>query len=403
MRQSTDVFGRYLALVFVLSLFVRPLHAQSGPLTMVSSQDNRFEFFVPAAGGIKHFWQDASGHWSVSNSATYQPEPNFQKDVSDFEPTFTGYRNTTVSARDTRGRLMVAWISNKQIFYAAANGAGASLVAPGKVIDGSANIRSLAIATNQDGRIELFALTSFGKVISYPQESPGVWSWGPVRDLSNPTVTLKAFTATSYRDGRLVVVGVTKSDGRVMLTKQVGPNGTPLPNSTATTSWAAWEDLAGENIRDVVALQSIDHRLELVARGGNSVIYHRYELSADLWSPWGALSSEQVRGPILLLSNRDGRMEVVARRWPTAEVIHICQVAPNGGWATVWGPVVANTPSSTGPLAVAVSPNGTIGILDYRLVGAPALDSEIYFSTQVSSTPNVPTQWSEWQQAIVIH
>ncbi len=75
----------------------------------------------------------------------------------------------------------------------------------------------------------------------------------------------------------------------------------------------------------------------------------------------GALSSERVRGPILLFSNRDGRMEVVARRWPTAEVIHICQVTPNGGWETVWGPVVANTPSDTGPIAVAMSPSGTIG------------------------------------------
>ena len=127
---------RYFAHWPVLGLFlVSPAWAQNGPVSMVSSADNRFEFFLPWSSGVRHFWQNANGSWTV-DGAIYAPKPAMINDVSDFDAHFTGYRQTTASARDVNGRLMVAWIANGRVYVATAPGAGASLTPTGTQVGG---------------------------------------------------------------------------------------------------------------------------------------------------------------------------------------------------------------------------------------------------------------------------
>ena len=74
-------------------------------------------------------------------------------------------------------------------------------------------------------------------------------------------------------------------------------------------------------------------------------------------------------------------MEIVARRCPAGEIVHLAQVAPNGGWATTWSQLVPNSPGGgDGPIAVALSPDGQLGILDYRVFGGR------FFSRQTDSS-----------------
>ena len=192
----------------------------------------------------------------------------------------------------------------------------------------------------------------------------------------NPDFYLRNFSVTNFRDGRLGIAAVTKDNGRVVMTKQVGPNGTPLPGDTSTNSWTSWEDMGGHDLRNVTARESLDHRLELVAHGADAIVYHRYEAAPNNWTEWAPISAEKVCGPVQFFASKAGRMEIVARRCPAGEIVHVAQVAPNGGWATTWSQLVPNSPGGgDGPIAVALSPDGQLGILDYRLFGSLVLQS----------------------------
>ena len=83
----------------------------------------------------------------------------------------------------------------------------------------------------------------------------------------------------------------------MVMTKQVGPNGTPLPGDTSTNSWTSWEDMGGHDLRNVTARESLDHRLELVAHGADAIVYHRYEAAPNNWTEWAPISAEKVCGP----------------------------------------------------------------------------------------------------------
>lgn len=356
---------RLLALVGIL-IIATAARAQDGPMSAVSSQDNRFEVFFESPAGIQHFWQLPGPviRWNP-NPAIYQPAPDMNRDVSGFVASFTDFRSTIVAARDGGGRVMVAWIVNGKVYFAAADTPSSSLNGRG-AIPGTANVQSLAIAKNQDGRLELFTLID-GYLRSYRQQATGSWIWSapqvwtlPQREPRTPTPRLKMVSVTPYRDGRLLVIGVRQPDGTVIAYEQPSPNTTPVTNSPYVT-------LGGNQIRSIVARESIDRRWEIFAHGGDSLVYHIYESTSGGNSGWQVMTQQQIRAPIQVVVNGDGRMEVIARLRASGVLSRIYQVEPNGGWSTSWSDLCPSRESAEGPLAATTTPSGVSGVFEYSL------------------------------------
>ena len=295
------------ALATTVILTSVPAAAQPS-VAAVASHDGRLEIFharAGAGGGVFHTWQPTKG---VGNDARewapwvrYAPAPD---------------RNEVVAARDAAGRVVAAWISDGSIWVAAADGAGASLQPPRRL--DTNRLRSLVVASNQDGRLEFLTLNLDGQLWSVAQSRAGSWDSPNVHYLEGQN--LQQIAATAYADGRLAVVALG-GDWRVYWRAQNAPN----------SGWGPWSGLEGQDLQGVTTASSSDGRLEVVAVGGDGALYHRYQNVGGGWSPWGTLV-DQVRAPVTLAANADGRLEVFARRSVVGSLAHYWQMAPNGGW-----------------------------------------------------------------------
>jgi acylphosphatase len=99
-----------------------------------------------------------------------------------------------------------------------------------------------------------------------------------------------------------------------------------------------WESLGGQVDKGLAVSRNQDGRLEVLVRGTDSRLYHRYQLAPNGgWSKgWESLGGE-IPGRIVALTNQDGRIAVFARG--TDQTLwHLYQVAPNKGWSG-WQPL----------------------------------------------------------------
>ena len=184
----------------------------------------------------------------------------------------------------------------------------------------------LAVGTNQDGRLEVFARGATDKALWHIwQTSPSGpwsgWSWlGGQIDL---------LAVGSNQDGRLEVFARGSADLALWHIWQTAPN----------NGWSGWDSLGGGI--DLLSVNSNqDGRLEVFVRGTDHALWHIWQTAANNgWSPWSSLG-----GQIDLLSvgsNQDGRLEVFARGTDLA-LWHIWQTTPNkgwGGWASLGGQI----------------------------------------------------------------
>lgn len=366
-------------------------------MAAVSSADGRFELFVETARGIEHFWQKTmnGGVWT-RYAAPYQPAPKFPSDVSAFDAASVMYRPTIVAGRDGSGCVMAAWIVNGQVYFVAAPAPGASLNEPGTLIHGTTSIHALALTINQDGRLELFTLDTNGQVRSFRQAVVGTWGWSPATSWGGAVAHPFKTISVTRHDGRVVMVGViAKNDpggmreGSVAMEYQTAPNGPP----TGTVL-----PLSGEKVRYVVARESIDHRLELFAYGGDSLVYNRYEQTRGQFNltTWEPLDTLRVAAPIHVLATGDGRMQAISlQRANRTRLRRMYQREPNGPWEQGWrslpegatySPAVEN---DLGPVAVAIAPDGRVGLFEFRMVTEENLTFRV-------ATPSAP-HWGKRQ------
>ncbi len=174
----------------------------------------------------------------------------------------------------------------------------------------------LAIGTNADSRLEVFARGSDNALWHIWQTSPsGVWSpW----DSLGGQIDLLA--VGSNQDGRLEVFATSAQDKSLWHIWQVAPN----------NGWSGWSPLGGQ-IDLLAVANDKDGRLEIFARGMDLALWHIWQIAPNNgWSGWASLG-----GQIDLLAvanNQDGRIEVFARGMDRA-LWHIWQVAPNNGWS----------------------------------------------------------------------
>lgn len=134
--------------------------------------------------------------------------------------------------------------------------------------------------------------------------------------------SLSDIQVATNSDGRLEVFGL-RADGELWHRWQLRPR----------SGWSEWESLGGGNQLIAVG-RNRDGRLEVFSVAGDQ-LWHRWQVRANGgWSDWTTLGSAV--GGIRQLAvgkNWDGRLEVFARR-QSGEIVHIWQDRRGaGGWS----------------------------------------------------------------------
>ena len=255
-------------------------------VALARNQDGRLELVARAVSGNNHFvwhaWQTPSGGWAGWERLGHPPLG---------EPFRVFFLPPTV-ARNIDGRLEVAVIplvgNDRAVWHVTQTTPGGdwttwqSLGAPATV-----SVRPLALAQNQDGRLELFRL-DHGAVWHAWQTVPGDdWTgWHPLGGPSD-TATLEESSPVVVRneDGRLELF-VRASDGAVWHRWQREAGARP---------WAAWSSLESPDDQPVsseppVVVRNRDGRLVLFIVAGDGTVWHRWQQAAQA-GPWGAWRS----------------------------------------------------------------------------------------------------------------
>jgi hypothetical protein len=191
-----------------------------------------------------------------------------------------------------------------------------------------------AAGRNADGRIETFAVGDDGNLYHIWQTSPG-GGWTAFYSLGRPGTT--ALTAVpsiaTNTDGRLEIFAVG-ADGAVWHTWQW----------SGGAGWSNWYSLGapggGQFVGNVAAGRNGDGRLEIAVVDNAGAMWHSWQ-----WSPsggWSAFYSlgHPAAGPLVVGTpgegtNADGRLEIVVHGSDNA-VWHIWQTTPSGGWGAYY-------------------------------------------------------------------
>lgn len=288
-------------------------------IATASSSEGRIEIFVAATapnGALFHSFQRNAagtpadlGAWKAWTG--YAPQPDGADQI--------------VAATDAAGRVMVAWLSGGSIWFMRQNEPNQGMQPPAKI--DTHDLKTLAVAMNSDGRIELFSISSTGAAWSTYQTEFGKWTW------ANKLIgghDLRALAPTRFaHDGRIALVALG-ADGKVYLTTQ----------TSAGAGWGPWTGLEGENIVAIAAGANADGRLNVAVIGNDGAFYER---STDVgaagppgyegWSQWRFRSAGPYSAPLKLARNADGRLEAFMRkREVKSDLVHIWQTTQNGSW-----------------------------------------------------------------------
>jgi hypothetical protein len=280
-------------------------------MNAVFGMGGRFEVFVGVSGdkgAVYHTWQTSPGGAWNSVWTPYYPVP-------DDNP------HGLVAGKDGTGHMMVAWISNGNIFHAEALNTDASLSRPSQAFskpvdfDGKTyNYTYLAIANNSDGKIEILALNERGRVISIKEEA--------LRDKDNP-MSWKWTTPLSIGGGLLQNISVTKFNGQLAIAA-AGKDGKVWVKMQRSGEWGndqnnRWIDLGGNKIKEAYAQESKDHQLEVVALGSDKSLYLNFQnVGTNSFSGWQMLLNQQTTGklaPTIFFERfKDGSLFVVSHK-----------------------------------------------------------------------------------------
>jgi len=216
--------------------------------------------------------------------------------------------------RNLDGRLEVFAIGLGGIFNIAQlspnNGWRDAWLNKGKPLS-NVSIRSHAVGTNADGRLEIFAIADDNALWQKWQVAPNNgWSeWKPLGTPTRDTSLTDRFTVGKNQDGRQEILAVG-NDGNVWQIWQTAPNG----------GWSNWAKLgrppAGIRLSDRITLESNkDLRQELFVMGTDDALWHIWQVAPnDGWSGWDSLGKPKDRdlSEPLAKKNADGHLEVFA-------------------------------------------------------------------------------------------
>ena len=247
----------------------------------------------------------------------------------------TGYDSTIVASKPitANARTSLTW-SKADFLCDLTTGRGACNWSGWLPHDGTWQGKP-AVATNADGRLEMFAVTQGGTVSDAWQLAPnGDWSgWVPFPGLSG----VEEVAAARGADGHLVLTALTTSGGLWQI-------------SQLSAGWSSWGQIASGLARSITIATNADGRLEVFGLDPGGAVWHVWQLAAGGWSPLVPLGGHSITG-IATATNQDGRLEVFAVGGDGA-IYHVWQVArnsPYSGWQSLGGsvkgmPSTANDP-----------------------------------------------------------
>ena len=250
----------------------------------------------------------------ASNQTTYGP----LQDTVSWVTFGMGVTGGPVIIRDAAGRLHAFVVGDDQALWHIRQ------ISPNSVWNAwnsfGGKIDLLRVATNQDGRLEVFARGAEDRALWHMWEiSPGgEWSdWSPLGG------QIDLLEVQANLDGRLEVFVRGIADQALWHIWQVAPN----------SFWSVWASLGGQ-IDMLSTASNIDGRIEVFARGTDKALWHIWQTApTNGWSTWDSLG-----GQIDLLSvqpNQDGRLEAFVRGTDKA-LWHIWQLVPGGTWSGWW-------------------------------------------------------------------
>jgi hypothetical protein len=206
---------------------------------------------------------------------------------------------------------------------------------------GEGTLGPLAIAANADGRLELFANDSEGTVWHCWQREPGR-DWSGWHSLETPDghSVRSGLAATKNQDGRLEVFAISQDGGEVWHRWQREPG----------RDWSRWHplDSQGSGFSGVAVAANNAGCLELLAtelNSSNGVWQRRQYTPGGDWSPWDSLSRLVIdeafpnSGPVVdptLALNENRRLELCLRISGMGGTYQLNQSA-GGGSGPVWG------------------------------------------------------------------
>lgn len=191
------------------------------------------------------------------------------------------------------------------------------------------------LASNADGHLEVFVVSSDGTVWHSGQLPSGAWSEWTSLGLPG-SGTVGPMTTAADADGSLELFTIDTA-GAVWHCSQTQPNG----------SWSGWESMDFPHGLSafppvLAAAQNHDGRLELFVVGSGGMLWHRWQTQPNgTWSDWKSLNTRG-RGfaGIAVTAEPAGRLVLFAAERPTAEghnsgeVLWQCgQVTPGGSWS----------------------------------------------------------------------
>jgi hypothetical protein len=362
-----------------------PLARPSAATWVTPSADGRLEMFFVATdlinnGSMWHQWQTAPNNgWSG------------WENTFGFPPGTQGFRRPPAVAANADGRLeFFAATTDGTLWHrwqtAPSNGwsdygSFGALPTGGNAVPGTP-----AVASNQDGRLELFVVGADSALWHRWQTAPNNgWSdWSPLNAPSGVQLVPLPPTLALSADGRLELF-ITGSDGALWHRWQTAPNNgwsdwetmnTPAQaqfsmastpavgrsadgrfelfavgtdadlwhryQTAAGNGWSGSWEAMGTPPGDTFSQQSTpaiapddDGRLELFVMGSGGTLYHRGQTDmSNGWSDWEAFSNNAMFNHLavpVVAPNADGRLEIFL----VAEggVSHRWQTAPSGKWA----------------------------------------------------------------------
>ena len=180
----------------------------------------------------------------------------------------------------------------------------------------------LAVATNADGEIEIFAVDRAEHALNCIEQRRQTHNWSGWTVLGGQVVVPPA-TVGLNADGQLEVWAVD-TNGAVKHIFQKMPD----------AGWSAWEDFGGSFHPGLVCMRHRDGPLELFGvESATSHLLHRWQSEAGAWGPWADLGGTIGPG-IAAAQAKDGCLEIFAVASSNSMIYRRCQAAPeaNARW-----------------------------------------------------------------------
>ncbi len=233
-----------------------------------------------------------------------------------------------------------------------------------------ASRKSLAVAQNKDGRLEVF-LRGCDKALTHLWEESVGGLWSKQQSLGTPGGPFTSNVAAACGVDGSIEIFVRCSDKALWHRKQALENG-----GDSHDAWTDWNPVSEgrQFVSNPAVRANALGSLEVFAIGADRALWHIAQGSKGVWSDWDYLGGSNLAGEPVIGQNQDGRLEVfVVDR--DGIVLHKWQ-QKGGGWSG-WEPL-GSPPGggATSNVSVAMAKDRS------QVVFARGIDRAIWYRAQ---------------------